>query len=129
MILCLQLKPPRDDLYLPTNPHYIVKQVIPESATPMQSAAKVPILVAFEVSPPDMCPHLMEALDLVLAWSRLNTAVRHRKSVPNSAVQTACAALFTAWSTLWRQTGMVPLYWQRKATAGLLTMRAHSSVL
>ena len=43
----------RNDLYLPTNPHYIVKQVIPESATPMQSAAKVPILVAFEVRPPD----------------------------------------------------------------------------
>lgn len=46
----MQLKVSREDLYLPTNPHYIVKQVIPESATPMQSAAKVPILVAFEVS-------------------------------------------------------------------------------
>ena len=52
----LQLTVSRNDLYLPTNPHYIVKQVIPESATPMQSAAKVPILVAFEVSPP-MQPH------------------------------------------------------------------------
>ncbi len=52
----LQLTVSRNDLYLPTNPHYIVKQVIPESATPMQSAAKVPILVAFEVSPPTQ-PH------------------------------------------------------------------------
>ena len=95
----------------------------------MQSAAKVPILVAFEVSPPGMCAHLMEAPDLVLDWSRLNTAVTHRKSVPYSAVQTACVVLFTAWSTLWRQTGMVPLSWQRKATAGLLTMLAHSIVL
>ncbi|BDA51126.1 phosphatidylinositol 4-kinase alpha [Coccomyxa sp. Obi] len=47
--LARQLKLPRDDLYLPTNPHYRVRGVIPESATPMQSAAKVPILVAFQV--------------------------------------------------------------------------------
>lgn len=45
----MQLKLQRDDLYLPTSPHYRVKGVIPESATPMQSAAKVPILVAFQV--------------------------------------------------------------------------------
>ena len=37
-------------LYLPTNPHLQVKEIICKSGTPMQSAAKVPILVAFMVS-------------------------------------------------------------------------------
>ena len=46
---CLQISVPRTDLYLPTNPASKVVAVIPESATPMQSAAKVPILVAFKV--------------------------------------------------------------------------------
>ncbi|EIE19821.1 phosphatidylinositol 3 and 4-kinase family protein, partial [Coccomyxa subellipsoidea C-169] len=51
--LARELKLQRDDLYLPTSPHYRVKGVIPESATPMQSAAKVPILVAFQVEDMD----------------------------------------------------------------------------
>ena len=37
-------------LYLPTNPHLQVREIICKSGTPMQSAAKVPILVAFMVS-------------------------------------------------------------------------------
>ena len=45
----LQIELPRSDLYLPTNPSSRVIAAIPESATPMQSAAKVPILVAFKV--------------------------------------------------------------------------------
>ena len=40
---------PRPDLYLPTDPGARVLRAVPETATPMQSAAKVPILVAFEV--------------------------------------------------------------------------------
>jgi len=40
---------PRRDLYLPTNPDARVLGAVPESAAPMQSAAKVPILVAFKV--------------------------------------------------------------------------------
>ena len=41
--------PPRTDLYLPTEPRARLVRAVPESASPMQSAAKVPILVAFEV--------------------------------------------------------------------------------
>ena len=41
--------PPRKDLYLPTEPRSRLIRAVPESASPMQSAAKVPILVAFEV--------------------------------------------------------------------------------
>ena len=37
-------------LYLPTNPHLQVQQIICKSGTPMRSAAKVPILVAFIVA-------------------------------------------------------------------------------
>ncbi|MCJ1297138.1 Phosphatidylinositol 4-kinase alpha [Xylographa carneopallida] len=37
-------------LYLPTNPHLQVKEIICKSGTPMRSAAKVPILVAFIVA-------------------------------------------------------------------------------
>ena len=37
-------------LYLPTNPHLQVHEIICKSGTPMRSAAKVPILVAFVVS-------------------------------------------------------------------------------
>jgi len=43
-----QIELPRDDLYLPTNPASRVLAALPESATPMQSAAKVPLLVAFQ---------------------------------------------------------------------------------
>ena len=43
-----QIGLPRDDLYLPTNPRSRVLAALPESATPMQSAAKVPLLVAFQ---------------------------------------------------------------------------------
>ena len=48
----MQIALPREDLYLPTNPRSRVLAALPESATPMQSAAKVPILVAFQVGHP-----------------------------------------------------------------------------
>lgn len=41
---------PRQDLYMPIDPRLTVRGVISQSATPMQSAAKVPILVAFSVT-------------------------------------------------------------------------------
>jgi phosphatidylinositol 4-kinase len=40
---------PRGDLFMPTDPHARVAGVKPETAAPMQSAAKCPILVAFDV--------------------------------------------------------------------------------
>ena len=43
---------PRTDLYLPTNPDARILGAVPETAAPMQSAAKVPILVAFKVEVP-----------------------------------------------------------------------------
>lgn len=39
----------RDDLFMPFSPDTIIKKIKPETAAPMQSAAKCPILVAFEV--------------------------------------------------------------------------------
>ncbi|KAL4857248.1 Phosphatidylinositol 4-kinase alpha 1 [Chlorella vulgaris] len=42
-----QVALPRTDLYIPTNPDCRVVALIPESAAPMQSAAKCPILAAF----------------------------------------------------------------------------------
>ena len=50
--MCMQIALPREDLYLPTNPRSRVLAADPKSATPMQSAAKVPILVAFQVGHP-----------------------------------------------------------------------------
>ncbi|KAK9821480.1 hypothetical protein WJX74_000721 [Apatococcus lobatus] len=40
---------PRADLYLPTNPESRIMALLPQTGTPMQSAAKVPLLVAFTV--------------------------------------------------------------------------------
>ena len=51
-MLARQIALPRADLYLPTNPRSRVLAAVTESATPMQSAAKVPILVAFQARPP-----------------------------------------------------------------------------
>ena len=38
-----------ESVYLPTNPNCKVVGIIPSSGAPMQSAARVPILVSFEV--------------------------------------------------------------------------------
>jgi phosphatidylinositol 4-kinase len=43
-----KLPPPGPNIYLPTNPDTKVHSIIPEKSTALQSAAKAPILVAFE---------------------------------------------------------------------------------
>lgn len=59
-----EVKLPRDDLFLPTNMDSCVVRHIPESAAPMQSAAKCPILVAFEVvKEPEAKPGFADATD------------------------------------------------------------------
>lgn len=45
--LLKDIRVPRGDLYIPTNPDCRVVEIIPESGAPMQSAAKCPILAAF----------------------------------------------------------------------------------
>lgn len=40
---------PRDDLFMPTDSTAVITGIKPETAAPMQSAAKCPILVAFDV--------------------------------------------------------------------------------
>lgn len=40
-----EIKPPRDDLYLPTNPHARVLDIVPEGAAPMQVGLGVYVMV------------------------------------------------------------------------------------
>lgn len=49
MKLAARINVPTEDVFVPTNPSCTVRAIIPKSATPMRSAAKVPLLVAFEV--------------------------------------------------------------------------------
>ena len=44
----LQLINISKDIYLPSNPYYQVQSIIQNSGLPMQSAARVPIMVSFE---------------------------------------------------------------------------------
>ena len=44
-----KIKIPREDLYLPVDPHKRLLKLIPESGAAMQSAAKTPIMLKFEV--------------------------------------------------------------------------------
>jgi len=44
-----QIRVKRNDLFMPFSPDTIIKNIKPETAAPMQSAAKCPILVAFDV--------------------------------------------------------------------------------
>ena len=46
----LKIDLPNKNIYLPTNPQLQVRSIIATSGAPMQSAAKVPILVAFKVA-------------------------------------------------------------------------------
>ena len=55
-------------MYLPTNANCRVVGIVPSSGAPMQSAARVPILVSFEVEDypgPDNDPILKQGQDIV----------------------------------------------------------------
>lgn len=56
MELAGRINVPRQDVFVPTNPTCTVRAVIPKSATPMRSAAKVPLLVAFDVDQREQGP-------------------------------------------------------------------------
>ncbi|CUI15037.1 phosphatidylinositol kinase, putative [Bodo saltans] len=56
---------PKSVLYLPTNPNFRITKLIPHTAGAMQSAAKCPILVQFEVVPRDTELVVPLPLDLV----------------------------------------------------------------
>jgi phosphatidylinositol 4-kinase A len=53
---------PRDDLYLPVDPHKRLVSVIPESGASLQSAAKTPILLAFKVEELPVESHEVKAM-------------------------------------------------------------------
>lgn len=46
-----------DDLYLPTAPNKLVKGIQVNSGIPLQSAAKVPIMITFDVADKDGDPN------------------------------------------------------------------------
>ena len=73
MLTCLQEIPlPRADLYLPTNPESRIMALLPQTGTPMQSAAKVPLLVAFTVSFSDLSlPRVCAAPNSILSGQHL----------------------------------------------------------
>ena len=74
-----------EDVYLPTNPSYIVQSIVTSSGAPMQSAAKCPILVMFVVK---------EEKDIKQVLSdenKIPELVDHHMAVPESHVNRASA--------------------------------------
>ncbi|KAI4298366.1 hypothetical protein L6164_031937 [Bauhinia variegata] len=60
-----------DDLYLPIDPNKLVKGIRVDSGIPLQSAAKVPILVAFNVAERDGDPNDVKPQGLIFKISLL----------------------------------------------------------
>lgn len=61
-----------DQIYLPTDPSKLVRGIKLDSGIPLQSAAKVPIMISFEVVDKDGDPHDIKAQACIFkVWQTL----------------------------------------------------------
>jgi hypothetical protein len=87
--------------YLPTNPHWMVHDIVASKSFALQSAAKVPLFVSFTVSDRQHLPHAIAAVpDDVGAEQRSATlvaATATRATARATTIPTPCAGYASSW--------------------------------
>nr|KAJ0226218.1 hypothetical protein LSAT_V11C100026520 [Lactuca sativa] len=96
---------PRDDCYLPTAPSKLVRGIQVNSGIPLQSAAKVPIMITFDVFDRDGDPKDIKLQACIFKLRRYEQVIQMCEQNPNSAEEDTHTS-----PNSWRSTLIVKSY-------------------